>query len=125
MCNNVASLLQVSEALEMVGRVGAVAPLIPDLVARLHALKELHERASQFAGSVAYMSDSQQQVSKQVTELQQLLTKVGMSCDRSIPMHDLCICLQVQSSVQENLSSLQSEFSALESRMAKLQTSKS
>ena len=60
----------------MVGRVSSVAPLIPDLVARLHALKELHERASQFAGSVAYMSDSQQQVSKQVTELKQLLTKV-------------------------------------------------
>ena len=69
-------VLQVSEALDLVGRVGSVAPLIPDLVARLHALKELHERASQFAGSVAYMSDSQQQVSKQVTELQKLLTKV-------------------------------------------------
>ena len=65
-----------SEALDLVGRVNSVAPLIPDLVARLHALKELHERASQFAGSVAYMSDSQQQVSKQVTELQKLLTKV-------------------------------------------------
>ena len=53
-----------------------MAPLIPELVARLHALRELHERASQFAGSVAYMSDSQHQVSKQVTELQKLLTRV-------------------------------------------------
>lgn len=117
----------------MVGRVGAVAPLIPDIVARLHALKELHERASQFAGSVAYMSDSQQQVSKQVTELQQLLKKVcvcvytGGGRDDSLPTYIVKVFyvlhIQVQSSVQENLSSLQSEFSALESRISKLQTS--
>ena len=77
-------LTQVSEALDLVGRVSSVAPLIPELVARLHALKELHERASQFAGSVAYMSDSQQQVSKQVNELQKLLTKV---CNKLFDNH--------------------------------------
>ena len=118
----------------MVGRVSSVAPLIPDLVARLHALKELHERASQFAGSVAYMSDSQQQLSKQVTELQQLLKKVrekggrGREREREESSRLICVVsmyMQVQSSVQENLSSLQSEFSSLESRMAKLQTTKS
>jgi len=37
---------KISEALETVSRVGAVAPLIPDLVSRLHTLKDLHERGA-------------------------------------------------------------------------------
>ncbi len=53
-----------------------VAPLIPDLVDRLHSLKELHERAAQFAGSVAYIADSQDQLSRQTNELQSLLNQV-------------------------------------------------
>ena len=53
-----------------------VAPLIPDLVERLHALKELHERAAQFAGSVAYIADSQDQLGKETKELKALLSQV-------------------------------------------------
>lgn len=62
--------------METVGHLVGVAPLIPDLVDRLHALKELHERAAQFAGSVAYISDSQDQLGKETRELKALLTQV-------------------------------------------------
>lgn len=65
-----------AEALETVNRLVGVAPLIPELVERLHALRELHERAAQFAGSVAYIADSQDQLGKETRELRQLLTQV-------------------------------------------------
>ena len=45
-------------------------------ISRLHALKDLHERAAQFASSVAVMADSQDQLTRQTTHLQSLLTKV-------------------------------------------------
>ena len=61
----------------MMTKIGGVVPLIPDLVARLHALKDIHERASQFAGSVTYMSDSQAEMVKQLAALQQLLSEVN------------------------------------------------
>ncbi len=67
---------QISEALDKVGVVSAVAPLIPDLVARLHTLKDLHERAAQFAETVAFMADSQEKLANQISDLQSLLTKV-------------------------------------------------
>ena len=53
-----------------------VAPLVPELVERLHTLKELHERAAQFAGSVAYISQSQEQLTRETKELKSLLTQV-------------------------------------------------
>lgn len=59
------------------GRLVGLAPLIPDLVERLHTLKELHERASQFAGSVAYIAESQDQLSLQTKDLKSLLTQVS------------------------------------------------
>ena len=62
----------------MVSSLSLVVPLIPDLVERLHSLKELHERAAQFAGSVAYIADSQEQISKQTNELQSLLSQVSL-----------------------------------------------
>ena len=68
---------QVTEALDTVGRLVSVAPLIPDLVERLHALRELHERASQFAGSVAYIGESQDQLSLQTKDLKSLLNQVS------------------------------------------------
>ena len=68
---------QVTEALETVGRLVSVTPLIPDLVERLHALKELHERAAQFAGSVAYIADSQDQLATETRELKSLLAQVS------------------------------------------------
>lgn len=67
---------QVNEALEIVGRLVGVAPLVPELVERLHALKELHERAAQFAGSVAYISQSQDQLTRETKELKSLLAQV-------------------------------------------------
>lgn len=94
---------KISVALETVKRVGAVAPLIPDLVARLHTLKDLHERASQFAGSVAYMADSQEQLGKQIAALQALATTM-------------------QESLQKNMSTVQSNFVSLESRLNTLQS---
>lgn len=48
--------------------------------------------AAQFAGSVAYMSDSQEQLSKQITDLQTLLKKVptnGLGIV-SFCMYDIC-----------------------------------
>ncbi len=69
-------LPQISEALDKVGVVSAVAPLVPDLVARLHTLKDLHERAAQFAGTVSFMSDSQEKLTSQIADLQSLLTQV-------------------------------------------------
>ncbi len=65
---------QISGALDKVGVVSAVAPLIPDLVARLHTLKDLHERAAQFAG---IMDDSQEKLTNQISDLQSLLTTVA------------------------------------------------
>ncbi|XP_064401564.1 dynactin subunit 2-like isoform X2 [Halichondria panicea] len=89
---------KISEALDKVGVVSAVAPLIPDLVARLHTLKDLHERAAQFAGTVAFMADSQEKLANQISDLQSLLTKV-------------------QGTFQSNLSTIQSDFSGLESKL--------
>ncbi len=54
-------------------------------ISRLHALRDLHERAAQFSGSVAYMSDSQDQLSKQIASLQALVAKVGMGT--LVPTH--------------------------------------
>ena len=51
-------------------------PMVPEVVERLHALRELHERASQFAGSVTYISDQQDQMTKQIKELASLLKEV-------------------------------------------------
>ena len=65
------------EALENVGRLTSILPMVPDVVDRLHALKELHERASQFAGSVTYVSDQQDQMAKQIRELTALLKEVN------------------------------------------------
>ncbi len=50
--------------------------MVPDVVERLHSLKDLHERASQFAGSVTYVSDQQDQTAKQIKELTSLLKEV-------------------------------------------------
>lgn len=96
---------KVSEALDTISRVASVAPLLPDVVARLHALSELHERATQFAGSVTSMGDSQEQLSSHVKQLAQLLETV-------------------QGSLQSNLSALHSQFAALEVRITELQTKK-
>ncbi len=52
----------------------AVAPLISDLVARLPTLKDLHERAAQFAG---IMADSQEKLTNQISDLQSLLTMLA------------------------------------------------
>ncbi len=109
---------QISEALDKVGVVSAVAPLIPDLVARLHTLKDLHERAAQFAGTVAFMADSQEKLANQISDLQSLLTKV--THDKSVMLYCckmMCFLLQVQGTFQSNLSTIQSEFSGLESKL--------
>ena len=66
--------------METVRHFVGVAPLIPDLVERLHTLKELHERAAQFAGAVAYISDSQDQLCRETKELRSLLTQVWSEC---------------------------------------------
>ena len=51
--------------------------MVPDVVERLHTLKALHERAAQFAGSVTYISDQQDQMAKQMKELESLLQQVS------------------------------------------------
>ena len=43
--------------------------------------------AAQFAGSVAYMSDSQEQLSKQTADLQVLLSKVIILPSLNLPFH--------------------------------------
>ena len=108
---------QISEALDRVGVVSAVAPLIPDLVARLHTLKDLHERAAQFAGTVAFMSDSQEKLTNQISDLQSLLTKVTHDTSCCIVVMMVCSLLQVQGTFQSNLSTIQSEFSGLQSKL--------
>ena len=65
-----------TSALDAVGRLVSLVPLIPELVERLHALKELHERAAQFAGSVAYIAESQDQLALQTKDLKALLAQV-------------------------------------------------
>ncbi len=85
----------------------AVAPLISDLVARLPTLKDLHERAAQFAG---IMADSQEKLTNQISDLQSLLTLVAHNIN-----YDML--LQVQGTFQNNLSTIQSEFSGLESKL--------
>ncbi|CAI8013138.1 Dynactin subunit 2 [Geodia barretti] len=88
---------KVSEALEAVSRMKSIAPLIPDLISRLHALRDLHERAAQFASSVAVMADSQDQLTKQTEHLQSLLT-------------------EMEASFKENLATVQANFANLEAR---------
>lgn len=92
---------KIAEALEAVKGIRSIAPLVPDLIDRLHTLKDLHERAAQFASSVALMSDSQEQLSKQTVDLQALLTKM-------------------ESSFKENLATVQSNFSSLEERISSI-----
>lgn len=92
---------KIIEALEAVDRIRSIAPLVPDLISRLHSLKDLHERASQFASSVALMSDNQDQLSKQTTDLHALLAKMELS-------------------FKENLAAVQSNFASLESRITSL-----
>jgi dynactin-2 len=88
---------KVSEALEAMSRMKSIAPLIPDLISRLHALRDLHERAGQFASSVAVMADSQDQLTNQTAHLQSLLT-------------------EMEASFKENLATVQTNFANLESR---------
>lgn len=92
---------KVSDALQTVTKLWTVAPIVPDLVTRLHSLRELHEHAAQFAGSVTYMTSTQDEMDKQIANLQGLLN-------------------QVQGSLQENLSTIQVNLTSLESRISAL-----
>ena len=59
------------------------AALVPDLVAILYTLEDLHERAAQFADMHrGFMADSQEKPTNQISDLHSLLTKVihGKSC---------------------------------------------
>lgn len=84
-------------------------------ITRLHALKDLHERAAQFASSVALMSDSQDQLSRQTSELQALLIKVQF--ENLFDSLLLSLSSQMEASFKENLSTVQSNFASLESRI--------
>lgn len=58
----------------------------------------LSAAAGQFAGSVAYMSDSQEQLSKQMADLQALLSKVVTSLNPPfIQPHSLILRLKCKS----------------------------
>lgn len=96
-------IVQITEALERVALIGGVVPLIPDLVARLHALKDLHERASQFAGSVSYMSDSQSEMSKQINAVKQLLTEVCLTLHSELLMWTLPLSLASEAVPRESV----------------------
>jgi dynactin-2 len=94
---------KIAEALEAVNGIKSIAPLVPDLIARLHALRDLHERAAQFASSVALMSDSQDQLSRQTADLRTLLTKM-------------------ETSFKENLATVQANFASLEARLTSVKS---
>ena len=66
---------------------------------RLHTLRDLHERAAQFASSVALVADSQGQLSTQTHDLRSLLSEVRFSvcvwvC-LCVSIFVLCICVCV------------------------------
>ena len=74
------------------------------------------------------MSDSQDQLSRQTADLQALLAKVRVKGRRrskvfSSIMNDaslVMLSLQMQTSFQENLATIQSNFASLESRISSL-----
>lgn len=88
---------KISEALDAVNKLKSISPLIPDLISRLHSLKDLHERAAQFASSVALIADNQDQLTRQTRDLHSLLAKM-------------------EASFKENLTTVQANFASLKTR---------
>ncbi|ELU15537.1 hypothetical protein CAPTEDRAFT_132300 [Capitella teleta] len=92
---------KVTELYEIVQKWNGVSDVLPHVVDRLNALKELHEQALQFSQTLSYLDSAQQKVSH-------LLESHGDMVN------------EVKSTLDENMSVIRNNCETLESRVQKL-----
>uniref|UniRef100_A0A674BF14 Dynactin 2 (p50) n=1 Tax=Salmo trutta TaxID=8032 RepID=A0A674BF14_SALTR len=91
---------KVSQLYDVVQKWDAMATALPQVVQRLMAVKELHEQAMQFGQLLTHLDTTQQMINNSLKDNGTLLS-------------------QVQTTMKENLLSVEENFAALDQRMKK------
>ncbi|XP_021513498.1 dynactin subunit 2 [Meriones unguiculatus] len=92
---------KVHQLYETVQRWSPMASTLPELVQRLVTIKQLHEQAMQFAQLLTHLDTTQQMIASSLKDNTTLLT-------------------QVQTTMRENLATVEGNFASIDERMKKL-----
>ncbi|XP_036152803.1 dynactin subunit 2 isoform X5 [Myotis myotis] len=92
---------QVHQLYETIQRWSPIASTLPELVQRLVTIKQLHEQAMQFGQLLTHLDTTQQMIASSLKDNTTLLT-------------------QVQTTMRENLSTVEGNFANIDERMKKL-----
>ncbi|KAI1899971.1 hypothetical protein AGOR_G00067420 [Albula goreensis] len=92
---------KVSQLYDVVQKWDSMATILPQVVQRLIAVKELHEQAMQFGQLLTHLDTTQQMINNSLKDNTTLLS-------------------QVQQTMKENLQAVEENFAALDQRMKKL-----
>ncbi|XP_036152802.1 dynactin subunit 2 isoform X4 [Myotis myotis] len=93
--------LTVHQLYETIQRWSPIASTLPELVQRLVTIKQLHEQAMQFGQLLTHLDTTQQMIASSLKDNTTLLT-------------------QVQTTMRENLSTVEGNFANIDERMKKL-----
>uniref|UniRef100_A0A9L0RIC6 Dynactin subunit 2 n=2 Tax=Equus TaxID=9789 RepID=A0A9L0RIC6_HORSE len=99
--DQVEARLQVHQLYETIQRWSPIASTLPELVQRLVTIKQLHEQAMQFGQLLTHLDTTQQMIASSLKDNTTLLT-------------------QVQTTMRENLSTIEGNFANIDERMKKL-----
>ncbi|XP_005397453.1 PREDICTED: dynactin subunit 2 isoform X2 [Chinchilla lanigera] len=92
---------KVHQLYETIQRWSPIASTLPELVQRLVTIKQLHEQAMQFGQLLTHLDTTQQMIASSLKDNATLLT-------------------QVQTTVRENLATVEGNFASIEERMKQL-----
>nr|KAF6494494.1 dynactin subunit 2 [Rousettus aegyptiacus] len=92
---------KVHQLYETIQRWSPIASTLPELVQRLVTIKQLHEQAMQFSQLLTHLDTTQQMITSSLKDNATLLT-------------------QVQTTMRENLSTVEGNFANIDERMKKL-----
>ncbi|XP_008575624.1 PREDICTED: dynactin subunit 2 isoform X1 [Galeopterus variegatus] len=92
---------KVHQLYETIQRWSPIASTLPELVQRLVTIKQLHEQAMQFSQLLTHLDTTQQMIASSLKDNAILLT-------------------QVQTTVRENLATVEGNFASIDERMKKL-----
>ncbi|XP_070127893.1 dynactin subunit 2 isoform X2 [Equus przewalskii] len=92
---------KVHQLYETIQRWSPIASTLPELVQRLVTIKQLHEQAMQFGQLLTHLDTTQQMIASSLKDNTTLLT-------------------QVQTTMRENLSTIEGNFANIDERMKKL-----
>ncbi|KAG3291526.1 dynactin subunit 2, transcript variant X2 [Ictidomys tridecemlineatus] len=92
---------KVHQLYETIQRWSPIASTLPELVQRLVSIKQLHEQAMQFGQLLTHLDTTQQMIASSLKDNSTLLT-------------------QVQTTMRENLATVEGNFASIDERMKKL-----